>query len=71
MWTILKKEVRSFLSALIAYMVMLAFAIACSANFPVLLMSVMWKDCTTKGAVIGGFVGLLASAGLTILSPAV
>ena len=55
----------------VAYMVMLAFAIACSANFPVLLMSVMWKDCTTKGAVVGGFVGLLASAGLTILSPAV
>ena len=55
----------------VAYMVMLAFAIACSANFPVLLMSVMWKDCTTKGAVFGGFVGLLASAGLTILSPAV
>ena len=55
----------------VAYMVMLAFAIACSANFPVLLMSVMWKDCTTKGAVTGGFVGLIASAGLTILSPAV
>jgi cation/acetate symporter len=55
----------------VAYMVMLAFAIACSANFPVLLMSVMWKDCTTKGAVVGGFVGLIASAGLTILSPAV
>ena len=55
----------------VAYMVMLAFSIACSANFPVLLMSVMWKDCTTKGAVAGGFVGLLAAAGLTILSPAV
>ena len=55
----------------VAYMVMLAFAIACSANFPVLFMSVLWKDCTTKGAVVGGFVGLLASAGLTILSPAV
>ena len=55
----------------VAYMVMLAFSIACSANFPVLLMSVMWKDCTTKGAVMGGFVGLLAAAGLTILSPSV
>ena len=29
----------------------LAFAIAASANFPVLFMSVLWKDCTTKGAV--------------------
>ena len=35
----------------VAFMVMLAFAVACSANFPVLFMSVLWKDCTTKGAV--------------------
>jgi cation/acetate symporter len=41
----------------IAFMVSLAFAIAASANFPVLFMSVLWKDCTTKGAVIGGFLG--------------
>ena len=34
----------------IAFMVSLAFAIAASANFPVLLMSVLWKDCTTRGA---------------------
>ena len=32
----------------IAFMVSLAFAIAASANFPVLFMSVLWKDCTTK-----------------------
>ena len=43
----------------IAFMVSLAFAIAASANFPVLFMSVLWKDCTTKGAVIGGFMGLV------------
>ena len=55
----------------VAYMVMLAFAIACSANFPVLFMSVLWKDCTTRGAVAGGTVGLLMSVGLTVLSPAV
>ncbi|EXI88683.1 MAG: Acetate transporter ActP [Candidatus Accumulibacter sp. BA-94] len=55
----------------VAYMVMLAFAIACSANFPVLFMSVLWKDCTTKGAVAGGVVGLVASVGLTILSASV
>jgi cation/acetate symporter len=52
----------------VAYMVMLAFAIACSANFPVLFMSVLWKDCTTKGAVAGGIVGLAASVGLTVMS---
>ncbi|MGE5866152.1 MAG: cation acetate symporter, partial [Rhizobacter sp.] len=55
----------------IAFMVSLAFAIAASANFPVLLMSVLWKDCTTRGAVIGGFLGLLSSVILTLLSPAV
>ena len=55
----------------VAYMVMLAFAIACSANFPVLFMSLMWKDCTTKGAVAGGVVGLVSSVGLTIVSASV
>ena len=55
----------------IAFMVALAFAIAASANFPVLFMSVLWKDCTTKGAVIGGFLGLISSVALTVVSPAV
>ncbi|MFZ3223071.1 MAG: cation acetate symporter [Rugosibacter sp.] len=55
----------------VAFMVMLAFAVACSANFPVLFMSVLWKNCTTRGAVTGGFVGLALSVTLTVLSPAV
>jgi cation/acetate symporter len=55
----------------IAFMVSLAFAVAASANFPVLFLSIMWKDCTTRGAVIGGFLGLISSVGLTILSPSV
>ncbi|GAA4351934.1 cation acetate symporter [Variovorax defluvii] len=55
----------------IAFMVSLAFAIAASANFPVLFMSVLWKDCTTRGAVIGGFLGLLSSVALTVVSPSV
>ena len=55
----------------IAFMVSLAFAIAASANFPVLFMAVLWKNCTTRGAVIGGFMGLASSVGLTVLSPAV
>ncbi|MBT9462278.1 MAG: cation acetate symporter [Rugosibacter sp.] len=55
----------------VAFMVMLAFAVACSANFPVLFMSVLWKNCTTRGAVTGGFVGLVLSVTLTVLSPAV
>jgi cation/acetate symporter len=55
----------------IAFMVALAFAIAASANFPVLFMSVLWKNCTTRGAVTGGFLGLISSVGLTIVSPSV
>jgi cation/acetate symporter len=55
----------------IAFMVSLAFAIAASANFPVLFMSVLWKDCTTRGAVIGGFLGLVSSVVLTVVSPSV
>lgn len=55
----------------IAFMVSLAFAIAASANFPVLFMSVLWKNCTTRGATIGGFLGLLTAVLLTVLSPSV
>ena len=55
----------------IAFMVSLAFAIAASANFPVLFMSVLWKGCTTRGAVVGGFLGLVSSVGLTVVSPSV
>ena len=55
----------------IAFMVSLAFAIAASANFPVLFMSVLWKDCTTRGAVTGGFMGLFSSVALTVVSPSV
>ncbi|MFT3717153.1 cation acetate symporter [Pseudorhodoferax sp.] len=55
----------------IAFMVSLAFAVAASANFPVLFLSIIWKDCTTRGAVIGGFLGLISSVVLTVLSPSV
>ncbi len=55
----------------IAFMVSLAFAIAASANFPVLFLSVLWKDCTTRGAVIGGFIGLGTAVALTVLSKSV
>ncbi|HEX5803144.1 MAG TPA: cation acetate symporter, partial [Azospira sp.] len=55
----------------VAYMVMLAFVIACSGNFPVLFMSVLWKNCTTRGAVVGGFVGLTLAVVLTVGSASV
>ncbi|HRH14249.1 MAG TPA: cation acetate symporter [Azonexus sp.] len=55
----------------VAYMVMLAFVIACSGNFPVLFMSVLWRNCTTRGVVVGGFTGLILATVLTIGSASV
>jgi cation/acetate symporter len=55
----------------VAFMVSLAFAIAASANFPALLLSVLWKKCTTRGAYIGGLVGLFSAVVMTVLSSAV
>ena len=55
----------------VAYMVGLAFAVAASCNFPVLLMSVFWKGMTTRGAFIGGFLGLFAAVGLVVTGPTV
>jgi cation/acetate symporter len=55
----------------VAFMVGLAFAVAASANFPVLLLAMLWKGLTTRGAFIGGFVGLIGAAVLTIVSPSI
>ena len=55
----------------VAYMVGLAFAIAASCNFPVLLMSIMWKGMTTRGAVVGGFLGLITAVAGVVMSPGV
>lgn len=55
----------------IAFMVGLAFAIAASANFPILFLSMFWRKLTTKGAVWGGSLGLLTAIVLVILSKAV
>lgn len=55
----------------IAFMVGLAFAIAASANFPILFLSMFWRKLTTKGAVWGGSLGLLTAVVLVILSKAV
>jgi cation/acetate symporter len=54
-----------------AFMVGLAFAVGASANFPVLLLSMLWKGLTTRGAVVGGWVGLIGALVLTIVSPGV
>jgi len=55
----------------IAYMVGLAFAIAASSNFPVLILSMYWKKLTTRGAVIGGSLGLVAVISMIVLGPVV
>ncbi|HYQ40248.1 MAG TPA: cation acetate symporter [Pseudomonas sp.] len=55
----------------IAFMVGLAFSIAASCNFPVLFLSMYWKGLSTRGALLGGALGLLTALVLTILSPTV
>jgi len=61
----------AFESQNVAFMVGLAFAIAASANFPVLAASIFWGRMTTLGALAGGFAGLISAVVLTILSKAV
>ncbi|HDR8999683.1 TPA: cation/acetate symporter ActP [Burkholderia vietnamiensis] len=55
----------------IAFIVSLTFSIAASSNFPVLLLSIYWRGLTTRGAVVGGAVGLVTAVALTVLSPTV
>jgi cation/acetate symporter len=55
----------------VAFMVGLAFAIACSANFPALLLSILWKKFTTKGAVASILIGAFLSVGMIVISPTV
>jgi cation/acetate symporter len=55
----------------IAFMVGLAFAIAASANFPILFLSMFWKNLTTRGAVLGGSLGLATAIILVIVGPTV
>lgn len=61
----------AFESQNVAFMVGLAFAVAASANFPVLVASIFWKKMTTRGALAGGLAGLISAVVLTILSKAV
>lgn len=55
----------------VAFMVGLAFAIAASANFPALFLSIFWKKFTTQGALWSIYTGLSLSVILIILSPTV
>ncbi|WP_088278358.1 cation acetate symporter [Ideonella sp. A 288] len=55
----------------IAFLVGLTFGIAASANFPVLVLSIYWKGLTSRGALIGGIVGLVSAVAFVVLSKAV
>ncbi len=55
----------------VAFMVGLAFAVAASVNFPVLLMSVFWRGTTTFGAFVGGILGLVTSVAGVVFSDGV
>ena len=55
----------------VAFMVGLAFSIAASANFPALILSILWKPFTTNGAVASIVTGTVLSIGLITLSATV
>ena len=55
----------------VAFMVSLAFAIAASANFPALLLSIFWRRCTTTGVVTSMLVGTISTLLLIWLSPTI
>ncbi|MBP6123762.1 MULTISPECIES: cation/acetate symporter ActP [Providencia] len=55
----------------IAFMVGLAFSIAASCNFPIILLSMYWRKLTTRGALAGGWLGLLTAVILMILGPTI
>ncbi|HXZ82043.1 MAG TPA: cation acetate symporter [Terriglobales bacterium] len=58
-------------SANVAFLVALAFAVAASANLPVIVLSIFWRRFNTLGAVMGLAVGLLASIVLILIGPSV
>ncbi len=55
----------------VAYMVGLAFAIAASVNFPILFLSMYWRKLTTRGAFVGGSIGLLTAILCMIFGPTI
>lgn len=55
----------------VAFLVGLAFAVAASANLPVIVLSLFWKRFNTKGAVMGLGVGLASSIILILISPSI
>jgi cation/acetate symporter len=58
-------------NANVAFLVALAFAVAASANLPVIVLSLFWRRFNTRGAVAGLATGLLSSLILILLSPSI
>ena len=55
----------------VAFLVGLAFAVAASANLPVIVLSIFWRRFTTEGAVWGLAAGLVSSLALIVISPSI
>lgn len=55
----------------IAYLMTMVYAISASANFPLLILAVYWRGLTTKGAVVGGSIGLITAISLVVLGPTI
>lgn len=53
----------------VAFLVSLAFAVAASANLPVIIYTIYWKRFNTTGAVWAMVVGLISAIGLVLISP--
>ncbi|MGA6954158.1 MAG: hypothetical protein WBY73_03550, partial [Candidatus Acidiferrales bacterium] len=58
-------------TANVAFLVALAFAVAASANLPVILFSIFWRRFNTTGAVMGLAAGLLGSIVLIFIGPSI
>lgn len=55
----------------VAFLVGLAFAVAASANLPVILYSLFWRRFNTTGALSALWTGIISSVGLVLVSPAI
>jgi cation/acetate symporter len=74
-WTSVGVGVVSIILALlakeqnVAFLATLAFAVAASANLPVIVFSLFWRRFNTMGAVSGILTGLISSILLVLISP--
>ncbi|MDR4948976.1 solute symporter family protein [Neobacillus cucumis] len=53
----------------VAFLVSLAFAVAASANLPVIIYTIYWKRFNTTGAIWAMVIGLISAVGLVLISP--